>query len=205
MPPRKVPADDVLIEMYERPISPRAMAQELGLNVNTVAAALSRIPDFKKRNCSEAQILANKQGKEHARYWKGKKQPRAMVEKRMAKIRGDKHYLWKGGRSRRGYRGKIKKEKCVLCDSRQNLCIHHIDFDHYNNAKENLLVLCVSCHMSLHKQAYWDAIKAGKEPPKSTGECYWKDGDWQKWRAKNRERYNAAQRKWNERRKADGR
>jgi len=47
-------------------------------------------------------------------------------------------------------------------------------------------------------EALYDAVM-----PKSTGECHWKKGDWKKWREKNRERYNAAQRQWHERSKVD--
>lgn len=204
MPPRKVPDDATLVAMYERPMSPREMADELGLSKNTVAAALARIPGFKKRSVSEAQKLTFQQGRKPLNWWKGKKQPRAMVEKRVSKIRGEKHYLWKGGKSIRPYRQKIPKERCAICGATTNLCIHHIDFDHYNNAEDNLVAICVSCHLSLHKRAYWDAVKDGREPPRSTGEAHWKPNDWRRWRAKNRERYNEAQRTWNERRRGGG-
>ena len=64
-------------------------------------------------------------------------------------------------------------ELCELCEKTENLCIHHKDFDHYNNHPDNLQVLCVSCHRSVHKQAYWDAIKAGHIPPKSNAPIGW--------------------------------
>ena len=46
-------------------------------------------------------------------------------------------------------------------------------FDHYDNRPENLQVLCVSCHMSLHKRAYWEAIHNDEDPPVSNGPIGW--------------------------------
>ncbi len=68
---------------------------------------------------------------------------------------------------------KTTRERCETCGSTRSLAVHHKDFDHYNNDPENLQVLCVSCHMSLHKQMYWDAIKEGKTPQKSNGPVGW--------------------------------
>jgi len=107
------------------------------------------------------------------KYWLGKKQPAEMVERRVSKIRGDKHWCWKGGRARRPYRRKIKKSVCGKCGTTKSLGIHHKDFDHYNDAPENLEVLCVGCHMSLHKTAYWKAVHSGKNPPLSNGPVGW--------------------------------
>ncbi len=81
------------------------------------------------------------------------------------------------GKDSRLYRTKVKKEYCEQCHAVKNLGIHHKDFDHYNDVPDNLQVLCVSCHMSLHKKAYWDAIHSGKEPPHSNGRVGWKGGE----------------------------
>lgn len=86
-----------------------------------------------------------------------------MTERRVSKIRGENHYLWKGGDSRRDYRKKIKKISCEKCRGKLNPCIHHKDLDHYNNDPENLQVLCVSCHLELHKKLYWEAKRKGVE------------------------------------------
>jgi hypothetical protein len=71
------------------------------------------------------------------------------------------------------YKRTAKRERCAACGSSLNLSVHHQDFDHYNNNPENLQVLCVSCHMRLHKQAYWDAIHEGKIPQRSNGPIGW--------------------------------
>lgn len=45
--------------------------------------------------------------------------------------------------------------------------------DHYDDRAENLQVLCVSCHISLHKKKYWESIRNGKSPKKSNAPCGW--------------------------------
>jgi hypothetical protein len=176
MPSRILPPNEVLKELYLSPMSAGEIAKKLSANVNTVAAALTRIPGLVMRGNSEAQLLAFKRGKKAGAAWRGKKQPREMVEKRISKIRGENHWLWKGGKGRREYRGLIEKTVCSKCGSRINLCIHHIDFDHYNNNPENLQVLCVSCHLSLHKTEYWKAMRENKTPRRSTAPHHWKGG-----------------------------
>ena len=162
MPKRKLPPNDVLKQMYESGLNAREIAIKLNANLNTVASSLKNIPDLMRSN-SEAQKLSFKKGRKAPTYWKGKKQPIEMVEKRVSKIRGKNHYLWKGGDSRRPYRDVINKIRCAECGSKLNLGIHHIDLDHYNDAPKNLQVLCVSCHITLHKKLYWKAKREGTE------------------------------------------
>ena len=68
---------------------------------------------------------------------------------------------------------KHRKLACERCDKQKNLGVHHLNLDHYDNNPKNLQTLCVSCHMSVHKQAYWNAIKAGVKPPKSNSRIGW--------------------------------
>jgi hypothetical protein len=173
MPPRKVPPDEVLKEMYSRPMSSVEIAKQLGLKVSTVQSALYRIPGFIFRTGSEAVKLSYHNGRKATRYWLGKKQSVQMIEKRIAPIRGAKHWLWKGGKERRPYRKSVAKEKCARCGSKLNLCIHHLDFDHYNDNPLNLLVLCLHCHLSLHKTEYWQAHREKRLPRQSTAPCHW--------------------------------
>ena len=180
MPNRKVPPKEILQALYAEGRSAREIAEHLGLNPITVASALLR-EGISVRTPSETKALQRERGikTKAGRYWLGKKQPRDMVERRVEKIRGENHYLWKGGKDRRQYRRIIKKEMCARCGIQENLGIHHKDLDHYNDVPENLEVLCVSCHSSVHKQAYWDAIHAGEEPPRSNAPNNWrpKGGD----------------------------
>lgn len=39
---------------------------------------------------------------------------------------------------------------CEICNSTENLCIHHLDKNHSNNAPENLVRLCRKCHAKVH-------------------------------------------------------
>jgi len=174
MPGRKdVPVNEI-VGLYRKGFSCNKIAVKYGVGPRLIWRRLKEM-DEPTRKSEETRKTLENLGYFYkvTRYWKGKKQPREMVERRSQKIRGPNHYLWKGGKSRRQYRSKIRKEICNLCGGKLNLGIHHIDFDHYNNSPENLQVLCVSCHCSLHKQAYWDAIHAGKKPPKSNAPCGW--------------------------------
>lgn len=59
---------------------------------------------------------------------------------------------WKGGI---GVFTQIKqKVTCETCGSTENLCIHHVDRNRYNNAEGNLKCLCKRCHQIEHK--CWD-------------------------------------------------
>lgn len=173
MPRRKLPPNSQVITDYQKGSSTGELAEKYGVAPSTVVSLLRRL-DVPRRNPKDAARIRT----EHRRfkitkYWQGKKQPPEMVEKRASKTRGEKHYLWKGGYNRRGYRNVIDKQKCVTCNITQNLSIHHIDFDHYNNTPENLQVLCVSCHMRLHKLAYWKAIRNGYKYQKSNAPIGW--------------------------------
>lgn len=46
---------------------------------------------------------------------------------------------------------KIRGRKCNSCESKQNLGIHHIDFNHGNMKFKNLEILCWNCHRERHK------------------------------------------------------
>lgn len=89
-------------------------------------------------------------------------------------LRGKLHGNYKHGKSSVVYRAMIAKEKCENCGTTENLGIHHKNNDHYDNNPENLQILCVSCHLSLHKKAWWAAKKAGLPTPKSNGPMSWK-------------------------------
>lgn len=174
MPPRKLPPNEQIIEMYDSGMSTGEIAEKFGVAPVTVSSLLWRI-GHPMRSPKEAARLVVERGRyKPARYWQGKRQPAEMVERRVSKIRGENHWLWKGGDSRRPYRDVVEKVECDLCGTRENLGIHHRNFDHYDNEPSNLQVLCVGCHMSLHKQAYWDAIHAGEKPPLTNAPIGWK-------------------------------
>lgn len=72
--------------------------------------------------------------------------------------KGEKHPRWKGGTGYPNYvlmkkmRIKILKEmknKCGSCRKEAHQ-IHHIDFSKDNHKRENLMILCPSCHKVIH-------------------------------------------------------
>lgn len=51
------------------------------------------------------------------------------------------------------YRSKCldeKGEQCIECGSTEDIEVHHIDADRWNNSLSNLLPLCHSCHQKVH-------------------------------------------------------
>lgn len=86
---------------------------------------------------------------------------------------GHRNGRYRDGSRMRPYRHVIDKVECKTCASTERLSIHHKNLDHFDNRLENLEVLCVSCHMRLHKLAYWKAKREGKPTPKSNGRVGW--------------------------------
>lgn len=115
--------------------------------------------------------LATHYGVTQAAIWKAMK--RLGIEPRPRVNCGERNGRFRDGSASRLYRTVVVKEKCARCGTTENLGIHHVNGDHYDNRAENLQVLCNSCHMSVEKQAWWDAKKAGLPTPKSNGPVGW--------------------------------
>lgn len=73
--------------------------------------------------------------------------------------KGSNHPNWKGGSDT--YLSVIAKAVvkkfnlvfvCKRCGSSNKIVIHHKDKNRKNNNLENLEILCMSCHISLHKK-----------------------------------------------------
>lgn len=61
----------------------------------------------------------------------------------------------KNARRFSGYREYILKRdgfNCTECDSATMLTVHHKDADKFNNVSDNLVTLCRSCHVSVHRK-----------------------------------------------------
>ncbi len=82
----------------------------------------------------------------------------------MSRPRGNRHYNWQGGASRRLYpsdwtkalRQSIRRRDCFACQvcgvhqSKAPLHVHHVDRDKTNGDPRNLVSLCCSCHATIH-------------------------------------------------------
>lgn len=114
----------------------------------------------KNKYCSKVCYHALQKGRimpenERQKHTGWKKPPEARM-----KIAGCKNPAWKGGTSKLPYGpewNRILKEQirerdsfvCRLCgknESRRAHSVYHIDGNKFNNSKENLMTLCISCH-----------------------------------------------------------
>jgi hypothetical protein len=41
--------------------------------------------------------------------------------------------------------------QCVICKTGENLRIHHLNENHDDHRWENLITVCVSCHLKVHR------------------------------------------------------
>lgn len=82
----------------------------------------------------------------------------------------DQNPNWRGGKSFEPYglefnlklKQQIKQRdgfECVICRTKRDLCIHHIDYDKTNNIGVNLVTVCRSCHSrtNYHRDE-WEAL-----------------------------------------------
>ena len=54
--------------------------------------------------------------------------------------------------SENNYRNVLnRRSKCYFCNKQMDLIIHHTNFNHNDNNKNNLAILCNNCHYRLHK------------------------------------------------------
>lgn len=105
----------------------------------------------------------------------------------------EKHYNWKGGISKEPYpmldnkkRERIKtrdNHRCQICailevECTRQLSIHHINYNRQDESDDNLISLCVSCHMKTnHNKGYWQALLTSLSNlrPKGGDEtCLWR-------------------------------
>lgn len=112
-----------------------------------------------------------KYGIEHPMY--GKHHTEEIIEY-LSKINSkENHPNWQNGKSFEPYGLEFNKDlkqqiltrdnyicQCPDCEGKSSkLDIHHIDYDKKNNNPENLIVLCMSCHMkSNYNRKYWTVV-----------------------------------------------
>ena len=51
-----------------------------------------------------------------------------------------------------GELSKLFFQKCMLCGVEENLLVHHIDGNSFNNCLVNLSILCKGCHNRVHQR-----------------------------------------------------
>lgn len=89
-----------------------------------------------------------------------------------ARISGENHFNWNGGKSfepyplgwTKTYKEQIRRRdsyKCQICgcpeaECSRKLCVHHIDYNKHNLLENNLISLCINCHIKTnYKRQEW--------------------------------------------------
>lgn len=84
------------------------------------------------------------------------------------KFAGEKNPSWKGGTSYEPYSAnwtetvkKTIRERdkyiCLICENKQSVVVHHINYDKKNCNPNNLITLCKSCHQKTNfNRLYWE-------------------------------------------------
>jgi len=87
-------------------------------------------------------------------------------------VAGVNNPSWKGGSSiyrKLAFEEYRMEKKCETCGSLKLIDVHHIDKDKYNNKKENLQILCRSCHTRHHatgrNNPMYGVNRSGKNHP----------------------------------------
>lgn len=175
---RKAPLpEESIVEDYKRGTSRSEICKAHGTNYARLRSIL-RSAGVPIRSIAEQHTLDIALGK---RTRSGAIRPRANPEdvkrNRRQRALGANNPNWRHGKECRGYRGVVEKLICDECGSGENLAVHHIDFDHFNNATDNLRVLCIHCHLSLHKREWWSSTKSGITPSISNRAHGWRKKD----------------------------
>lgn len=63
-----------------------------------------------------------------------------------------------------------RKKICEICGSEKNIDVHHRDGNYHNNSSDNLMNVCRSCHLKLHRKPKDTCVICGK-PTKGHGYC----------------------------------
>jgi len=63
---------------------------------------------------------------------------------------------WQKGKKSKKARMYKEGMVCQNCNSKRYVEKHHKDFKHYNDNPENVVMLCRSCHESIHRKERWN-------------------------------------------------
>lgn len=79
-------------------------------------------------------------------------------------IKGEKHYLWKGGKSAYpdtfnfDFKRTIRERDnytCMICGAPNSRIVHHVDYNKENTTEENCVTVCNSCHSRTNYNREW--------------------------------------------------
>ena len=119
--------------------------------------AYAQRPEVKARRAAAARIRSKTpEYKEYQKKWHLENRDRRIIDQRKynalpeTKERNRRTYLLR----KYGVAGSVVLKRdnyvCRKCGSTKRLSIHHIDWNKENNSESNLVVLCSSCHSTLH-------------------------------------------------------
>lgn len=103
------------------------------------------------RNCANEAHSLRMRGEGNSRFTKGQSYGKCFAEMRPLILERDKHTCVRCARPERKYVCYRKDRGSYL---RSDMCIHHIDENVQNNAAENLISLCATCHQQNHKSRF---------------------------------------------------
>jgi hypothetical protein len=112
-------------------------------------------------NQMKIKMFCKKCGKEFSCYsWQKQRKycSRDCIEFKFAH-KGKLHPAYKNGSGKYDYRQRLKTievrgNSCEICGKTKNINVHHIDMNPKNNNKNNLQVLCCSCHRKIHSKYF---------------------------------------------------
>jgi len=136
----------------------KIFSEETRMKMSKAAKIRSSTKEYKKnwvKQMTSPQALAKKRKSTQWYYDSIKGVPRP---EHSLKLSGQNHFNWQGGISvepycdawaDREFKEDIKRRDdytCQLCGSKEDLCIHHVDYDKKNCSPDNLLTLCRGCN-----------------------------------------------------------
>jgi 5-methylcytosine-specific restriction endonuclease McrA len=120
----------------------------------------------------QSPIFKNKMSKIQKKIWENSPE-------RKENIRGENHWAWSYGKSKEPYsidwtdslKTMVKKRdgyRCQRCLTHKSelpstLNVHHIDYNKKNSVLDNLITLCVSCHIKTNmNREKWESVFASQ-------------------------------------------
>jgi len=117
---------------------------------------------YKPKSLDRIKFCCDKCYRENRKTWKLSKEWKEKISKghlseatefKKGEHIEENHLNWKGGKRYYAVMAKRRKgNKCEICNSIEDIEVHHIDRNIENNNIENLQVLCNKCHIKRHRE-----------------------------------------------------